>query len=158
MTKLSDDEFQKIVTDILRINNRLRDKTYLLKLSGDALSYLAIKLAAMKSLIIEVKADAHRDFLDAETEYKAVKARALRRLIGEKLNPEDEKSAKISATAAGDLLYAEEEVISAAHDKAEKEAFWNKLKSISADAHDDIDAIKSRVIDLQGARKDERVG
>jgi hypothetical protein len=34
---------------------------------------------------------------------------------------------------------------------------FEKLKSIVADSHDLIDAIKSRVIDLQGARKDERL-
>lgn len=154
MTKLSDDEFQKIVTDILHINNRLRNKEYVLKMTGDALSYVAIKLAAMKSLIIEVKADAHREALDADTEYKAVKARAFKR-ITDKTNP---NITPVSATAASDLLYAEEDVIAAAKDKNEKEAFFHKLRSISADAHDDVDAIKSRVIDLQGARKDERLG
>jgi len=154
MSKLSDAEFQKIVEDILYINHKLRDKQHLLSLSGDALSYTAIKLASMKSLLIDVKADAHRDFLDADTEYKAVKAKAIRRLTGE---PIKEGGAKISQSAAGDIMYGEDDVIKASRDKNEKEAFFNKLKSIAADTHDDIDSIKSRVIDLQGARKDERV-
>lgn len=155
--KLSDAEFQKIVQDILFINTKLRDADYLKSLNGDTLSYTAIKLAAMKSLIIDVKADAFREAQDADTEYKATKARAMRRLIGSPLHPEDDKSPKISATAAGELLYDEEDVKVASKAKNEKEAFWQKLKSIAADAHDDIDSIKSRVIDLQGARKDERV-
>lgn len=139
------------------INRKFSDSNHLKSLPGDVLSYTGTKLAAMKSLIIEVKADAERDAKNAETEYKSVKAKTMRRLIGSPLDPEDEKSAKISATAAGELLYGEEEVIKASKDKNEKEVFWNQLKSISADTHDLIDSIKSRVIDLQGARKDERV-
>lgn len=155
---LSDEDFQKIVTDLMHINQTLADPKKLARMNGDVLSYTAVKLAAQKSLILEVKVLAHREFLDAETEYKATKARAMRRLIGSPLNPDDDKSAKIAATSAKELLYAEKDVIEASNLKSEKEAFWNKLKSISADVHDDVETIKSRVIDLQGARKDERLG
>lgn len=152
--KLSDDEFQKIVTDIMVINRKYSDPKHLRALSGDVLSYTGTKLAAMKALILEVKVEAHQSFLDAETEYKATKARAIRRITGDLIK---EGGTKISQSAASDLIYAEEDVIKASIDKNKKEAFWNELKSLSADTHDTIDSIKSRVIDLQGARKDERL-
>lgn len=154
MTKLSDVEFQKIVTDVMFINRTLMDKEKLLGMSGDVLSYTAIKLASMKSLIIDVKASAEREAKDAEADYKKVKADALRRLIGSEMS---EGGPKISATAASELVYGEEDVLEAYKHKNELEAFFGKLKSLSADTHDCIDSIKSRVIDLQGARKDERV-
>lgn len=152
--KLSDEEFQKIVTDIMYINRKYSDSEHLKSLPGDVLSYTGTKLAAMKALLIEVKVDAHQTFLDAETEYKATKARAIRRITG---TPIQEGGAKISQSAAGDLIYAEEDVIEASKKRNDAEALWNKLKSLSADTHDTIDSIKSRVIDLQGARKDEKL-
>lgn len=147
--KLSDDEFQKIVTDILTISKHLSDTNKLKAMTGDALSYTGTKLAAMKSLIIEVKVDAEREAKDADTEYKRIKGVAFKRLT----TGDD----KVSATAAGELLYAENDVVKAARDRNAKEAFWNQLKSISADVHDLIDSIKSRVIDLQGDRKDSKL-
>lgn len=151
--KLSDSEFQKIVTDIMYINQKFSDSEHLKSLSGDVLSYTGTKLAAMKSLLIETKVEAHQDFLNAETEYKRTKAAAIRRLVGE---PIKEGGAKISQSAAPDLMYAEEDVIEAGRKKNNAEALWNKLKNITSDSHDLIDSIKSRVIDLQGARRDER--
>lgn len=151
--KLTDNEFQELVTNILFISRKFSEPNHLKSLPGDVLSYTGTKLAAMKSLLIEVKVDAHQAFLDADTDYKATKARAIRRLTGE---PIKEGGAKISQSAASELMYDEEDVILASRDKNEKEAFWNKLKNITADSHDLIDSIKSRVIDLQGARRDER--
>jgi len=153
MTKLSDDEFQKIVTDIMYINRKYSDGEHLKSLPGDVLSYTGTKLAAMKALLIETKVDAHKEFLDAETEYKRTKAEAIRRLVGQ---PIKEGGAKISQSAAPDLMYAEEDVIKAGKRKNDAEAFWNQLKNLTSDSHDLIDSIKSRVIDLQGARRDER--
>jgi len=151
--ELSTKEFQKIVEDIMYINRKFSDSSHLKSLSGDILSYTGTKLAAMKSLLIEVKADAELAAKNADTDYKAVKAKALRRLVGQ---PIKEGGAKISATAAGELLYDEEDVKAASVHKNEQEAYWNKLRSITSDSHDLIDSIKSRVIDLQGARRDER--
>ena len=153
--KLSDEEFQKIVTDIMVINKNLSDPEHLKGLTGDVLSYIGTKLAAMKSLLIETKVQAHQDFLDAETEYKAVKARAIRRITGTLIK---EGGAKISQSAAADLIYDEEDVKTASLDRNKKEAFWTQLKNITSDTHDTIESIKGRVIDLQGARKDERLG
>ena len=153
MTKLSDEEFLKIVTDIMYINRKYSDGDHLKSLPGDVLSYTGTKLAAMKALLLEVKVDAHQAFLDAETEYKATKARAIRRITG---TPIKEGGAKISQSAAADLIYSEEDVIKASQVKNDAEALWNKLKNITSDSHDLIDSIKSRVIDLQGARRDER--
>jgi len=151
--KLSDKEFEKIVLDIMYINQKFSDAKHLKGLSGDVLSYTGTKLAAMKSLLIETKVEAHQDFLNAETDYKRIKADAIRRLVGE---PIKEDGAKISQSAASDLMYAEEDVIEASRKKNRAEAFWNQLKNLTSDTHDLIDSIKSRVIDLQGARKDER--
>ena len=152
--KLSDDEFQKIVTDIMYINQKFSDSEHLKSLPGDVLSYTGTKLAAMKSLLIDTKVEAHKEFLDAETDYKRVKAIAIRRLVGE---PIKEGGAKVSQSAAPDLMYGEKDVIEASERKNTAEAFWNQLKNLTSDTHDLIDSIKSRVIDLQGARKDERL-
>lgn len=153
--ELSEEEFSKIVTDIMTINKHLSNEANLKAMSGDVLSYTGTKLAAIKSLLIEVKADAHKAYLDAETEYKATKAIAIRRITG---TPIKEDGGKISQSAASELIYAEEDVIKASEDKNTKEAFWNKLKNLTADTHDTIDSIKSRVIDLQGERRDSRLG
>ena len=153
--KLSDDDFQKIVTDIMYINQKFSDSEHLKSLSGDVLSYTGTKLAAMKALLIDTKVEAHQEFLNADTDYKSTKAKAIRRLTGELIK---EGGTKISQSAAADLMYGEDDVIRASRRKNEAEAFWNQLKNLTSDTHDLIDSIKSRVIDLQGARKDERLG
>lgn len=154
--QVSDEEITEMVINLSQIYSKLKDKTFFLGLTGDALSYTATKIATMKALLVDVKKAAEIDAKDAETEYKRVKAETLRKLIGQPLT-DDEKSPKISATAAGELLYGEEAVVKAANDKTQKEAQWNQLKSMVADGHDVVESIRSRLIDLQGSRKDERV-
>ena len=61
------------------------------------------------------------------------------------------------ATAAGDMKYQDEEFVQTIKDYNAAKVQFEKLKSVVADVHDLIDSIKSRVIDLQGARKDERL-
>ena len=151
---VSDEEITEMVLSLNKIYTQLKDKAFFLSLTGDALSYTATKIATMKALLVDVKKAAEIDAKNAETEYKATKAQALRRLVGE---PIKEGGSKISATAAGDLLYGEEDVIKAANYKTESEARFNQLKSMVADGHDVIESIRSRLIDMQGSRKDERI-
>ena len=151
---VSEQEITDKVLTLNKIYTQLEDKDFYLSLTGDALSYTANKIAVMKARLVDVKRMAEIDAKNAETHYKATKAKALRRLVGE---PIKEDGPKISATAAGDLLYGEDDVIKAAEDKAQKEATFNRLKSLVADGHDVVESIRSRLIDLQGSRKDERI-
>lgn len=151
---VSEQEITDIILNLDKIYRKLEGKEFFLSLTGDALSYTATKVAVMKARMVDVKRMAEMEAKDAETQYKATKATALRRLIGSPLSGED--SPKISATAAGELLYGEEDVIEAANLKTRKEATFNRLKSLVADGHDVIESIRSRMIDLQGSRKDER--
>lgn len=151
---VSEEEITEMAVNLSKIYNRLRDEKFYLSLTGDALSYTANKVAIMKALLVDVKKEAEIEADRAEAEYKRQKAETLRRLVGEPIN---EGGPKISATAAGDLLYGEPEVVEAARVKAETRAQFNWLKSLVADGHDVIESIRSRLIDLQGSRKDERV-
>lgn len=153
--EVSDKEITEIVATLDTIYRSLGDRQHYLRLDGNSLSYTATKIATMKARMVDVKKLAEIDAKDAETQYKAIKAHALRRLVGQPLK---EDGAKISATAASDLLYGEQDVIDAADDKTRKEATYNHLKSLVADGHDVIESIRGRLIDLQGSRKDERVG
>ena len=152
---ISEDDITKTVLTLNKIYTQLEDKAFYLGLTGDALSYTATKIATMKARMVDVKKMAEIDAKDADTNYKAVKATALRRLIGTPLKGDE--GPKISATAAGELLYGEEDVIYAAMDRNQKEATYNRLRSLVADGHDVIESIRGRLIDLQGSRKDERI-
>ena len=152
---VSEEEITNIVLTLDKIYKQLEDKAFYLNLSGDALSYTATKIAVMKARMVDVKKMAEINAKDADTDYKATKAEALRRLIGSPLKGDE--GPNISATAAGELLYGEEDVINAAKDRNQKEAVFNRLKSMVADGHDVIESIRGRLIDLQGSRKDERI-
>jgi hypothetical protein len=151
---VSDNEITEMAVNLSTIYHSLKEREFYLGLTGDALSYTATKVATIKALLVDVKKAAEIEAGNAEAEYKKVKAETLRRLVGTPLN---EDGPKISATAAADLLYGEPEVIEAAKNKDETRAQFNWLKSLVADGHDVIEAIRSRLIDLQGSRKDERV-
>lgn len=152
---VSEEEITNIVLTLDKIYKQLEDKEFYLNLSGDALSYTATKIAVMKARMVDVKKMAEINAKDADTDYKATKADALRRIIGSPLDGDE--GPKISATAAGELLYGEEDVIKAAKDRNQKEAVFNRLKSMVADGHDVVESIRGRLIDLQGSRKDERI-
>lgn len=131
----------------MKINHQLSDEAFLKSLSGDVLSYIGVKLSAMKASLLDVKVSAHRDAMEKETLMLKAKGEAFLRA----------KEAH-NATTASDAKYTDEEFIKAQNTYTEAKVLYEKLKSITADTHDLIDAIKSRVIDLQGARKDERLG
>lgn len=140
-------ETADIIVKIMKINRELSDEKFLKSLSGDVLSYIGVKLSALKASLLDEKVSAHRDAMNKETLMQKAKGEAFLR-------------AKIehNATTAGDAKYTDELFIQAQNDYTEAKVNYEKLKSIVADSHDLIDAIKSRVIDLQGARKDERLG
>lgn len=144
------DEVQTAAENLAKIYGRLEDKDFFLGLPGDALAYTANKIAALKARLVDVKRDAELRAKHAETAYKRTKAEAFKRLT----TGDD----KVSATAASTLLYAEPDVVEISEELNEAEALWNFVKSLVADGHDMIDAIRSRLIDMQGSRKDERVG
>lgn len=143
---MNPEQTAELLGKIMKINHQLSDEAFLKSLSGDVLSYIGVKLSAMKASLLDLKVDAHRDAMEKETQMLKVKAEAF-------LRAKD----KYNATSAGDAKYADEEFIKAQNTYTEAKVLYEKLKSITADSHDLIDAIKSRVIDLQGARKDERL-
>lgn len=139
-------ETADIIVKIMKINHQLSDEAFLKSLSGDVLSYIGVKLSALKASLLDEKVSAHRDAMNKETLMQKAKGEAFLRA----------KEAH-NATAAGDAKYTDELFIKAQNEYTEAKVNYEKLKSIVADSHDLIDAIKSRVIDLQGARKDERL-
>ena len=139
-------ETADIIVKIMKINRELSDEKFLKSLSGDVLSYIGVKLSALKASLLDEKVSAHRDMMEKETLMLKEKGAAFLRAKEEH-----------NATTAGDAKYTDEEFIKAQREYAEAKVNYEKLKSIVADSHDLIDAIKSRVIDLQGARKDERL-
>lgn len=147
---MNEEEIQKAAKNLATIYEKLGDKAFFLNLTGDALSYTATKIASLKGRLVEVKRMAEQDYRDADKEYKRTKAVAFKRLTS--------GEGKVSATAAEKLLYAEEDVLAASQRNNESEALWNFVKSLAADGHDMVEAIRSRLIDLQGSRKDERIG
>lgn len=146
---LKEQDIQKTVESLAKIYHYLNDRERFLGLSGDTLSYLANKVAAMKALLADVKRDAERAAKDADTEYKRVKSLAMGRLTS--------GEGKISATAAAVQLYSEHDVVVASQAVNEAESLWNFIKSLVADGHDQIESLRGRLIDLQGSRKDERI-
>lgn len=139
-------ETADIIVKIMKINRQLSDEVFLKSLSGDVLSYIGVKLSALKASLLDEKVSAHRDAMNKETLMQKAKGEAFLRA-----------KAEHNATTAGDAKYTDEVFIQAQNDYTESKVNYEKLKSIVADSHDLIDAIKSRVIDLQGARKDERL-
>ena len=97
--------------------------------------------------MLDIKVDAHADAMHKETLMHKAKGEAFLRA-----------KEKHNATTAGDAKYIDEEFIKAQNEYSDAKVLFEKLRSLVADTHDLIDAIKSRVIDLQGARKDERLG
>lgn len=143
---MSNEQLGELLVRMAKITHELSDKNLLKRLNGDTLSYTAVKLAALKASIIDFKVTAHQEMLDKEIESDRQKAIAYKKALKE-----------TNATAAKDGKYDDETYIKARNAYAEAKVQYEKLKSITADAHDVIEAIRSRVIDLQSQRKDEQV-
>lgn len=147
---LREEDIQSTAENLAKIYSKLQDKEFFLSLTGDALAYTANKIAAMKALLVDAKRVAELEAKNAETEYKRVKAEAFRRLTT--------GDGKLSATAASTVLYGEPDVVAASNRCNEAEVLWNFVKSLVADGHDQVESLRGRLIDLQGSRKDERIG
>lgn len=139
-------ELDQLIEAIQRINKKFTDGDWVKAQNGNVLSYTALKLAAMKAYLIDVKEIAHAETLEAEIEMDRQKAIAYKKALKES-----------NATAAKDGKYDDEDFIAARRAYAAAKVQFEKLKSVTADSHDLIESIRSRVIDLQGARKDEQV-
>lgn len=137
---------ERLLENIQHINSKFSDESWAKGQNGNVLSYTAIKLAAMKAYLIDVKVEAHRAVMDAEIEMETQKGLAYLKMKEEH-----------NATAAADAKNTVEEYIEAKRSYAEKKVFHDRLRSVVADTHDLIEALRSRIIDLQGSRKDERV-
>ena len=142
---VSDTELGTMLVQIATINNQLSNSQFLKGLTPDVLSYTAVKLAAMKASILDLKVAAHENLLEKEVLLGQSKAQAYYRFKQEH-----------GATAASDMKNMDEDYMEAqrVHNKAKVQ--YEQLKSVVSDAHDLIESIRSRVIDLQGARRDER--
>ena len=137
---------QEIIDAIQHINKKFSDSGWVKRQNGNVLSYTALKLAAMKAYLVDEKESAHKAALQAEVEMETAKGVAYLRL-----------KAEHGATAATDAKNTDEDYIAAKLKYADKKVYFDKLKSIVADSHDLIESIRSRIIDLQGARKDESI-
>lgn len=144
---MTPEQTAELIGKIMKINNQLSDEHFLKSLTGDVLSYIGVKLSAMKASLLDLKVTAHQDMLDKEVLMLKEKGAAF--LRAKEVH---------NATSAGDAKYTDEVFIEAQKTYNQAKVLFEKIKSIVADSHDLIDAIKSRVIDLQGARKDERLG
>ncbi len=139
-------ETQELLDAIQHINKKFSDAKWVKGQNGNVLSYTALKLAAMKAYLVDEKEDAHKKMLEAEIEMDREKAIAYKKAMAES-----------NATAAKDSKYADETFIEARKNYAAAKVYYEKLKSVVADSHDMIESIRSRIIDLQGARKDEGI-
>ena len=142
---MTDAALAQMLINLARINQELSNESLLKQLNGDVLSYTAVKVAAMKATLIEFKVVAHEHMLNMEVEKDRCKAVAYYKYKQEH-----------GSTAAGDMKYMDEDFIKAQNDFNKAKVSYEQLKGVTADSHDLIDSIKSRVIDLQTARKDER--
>lgn len=139
-------EVQELLKNIQHINGKFSDAEWVKGQNGNVLSYTALKLAAMKAYLVDEKEGAHKAMLKAEIEMETAKAHAY-------LKAKEEHN----ATAAIDLKNADPDYIKAKEKHADAKVYFEKLKSVVTDSHDMIESIRSRVIDLQGARKDESI-
>lgn len=137
---------EELLQKIQYINEKFSDAEWLKSQNGNVLSYTAMKLAAMKGYLIDVKANAQMDMLKAEINMETEKGKAYLKMKEEH-----------GTTAAIDAKNTVEEYIAAKNEYAEKRVNYERLRGVVADTHDLIEAIRSRVIDLQGARKDEGI-
>jgi len=142
---MNDTQLGEMLVKMASINNQLTNEEFLKSLTGDSLSYTAVKLASMKASILDLKVAAQQHMLDLEVEVGRSKAQAYLKYKKDH-----------GVTAAGDLKNMDEDYIAAQKEHNKAKVQYERLKSVVADTHDLIESIRSRVIDMQGARRDER--
>lgn len=143
----SNEEQANLLVEIAAIHESLTPRGKIKTVSGDDLSIMGVRLAALKASVIDLKVDAEVDMLNLEVQKDEAKAEAY-----EKAKKEH------GSTAASDIKYKDPDFVKAQNEYHNAKVNFNRLKSILADAHDLIEAITGRMIELHGARKDERVG
>lgn len=141
----SAEQLGKLLVDIATVNNHLSNEDNLKKLSGETLSYTGLKLAAMKASVLDLRVDAHANMLDKEVEKDRAKAEAYYKYKQEH-----------GSTAAGDMKYMDENFIEKTKEYNKAKVQFEKLRTMLSDTHDTIESARSRVIELQGQRKNER--
>jgi hypothetical protein len=139
-------ETKELLAAIQHINEKFSDKDWVKGQNGNVLSYTALKLAAMKAFLVDEKETAQKAMMQAEIDMETWKAKAYLKAKNEH-----------NATAASDLKNMDPDYIKAKEVYAGTKVYFDKLKSIVADSHDLIESIRSRIIDLQGSRKDESI-
>lgn len=137
-------EPDELLRQIQHINSKFSDGDWVKAQNGNVLSYTALKLAAMKAYLLDVKETAQIFMLESEINMETAKGEAYLKMKEEH-----------GATAAVDAKNTVEEYIQAKKEYALSKAYFDKLRSCTADTHDLIESIRSRVIDLQSSRKDE---
>ena len=151
---MTDEELGQTLVNIATINHKLADPKFLERLNGDQLTYTGVKLAAMKASILDLKVAAHSDMLEKEVIMMKAKAQAYAKSKDE-LAPNGKPH---GATAAKDMKYMDEEFIKATREYNKAVVSFEQLRGVISNTHDTIESIKGRAIDMQSARKDERLG
>jgi len=139
-------EVEELLKNIQYINSKFSDAGWVKAQNGNVLSYTALKLAAMKGYLVDEKETAQKYMMGAEIEMETAKGNAYLRM-----------KAEHGSTAAIDSKNTDPEYIEAKKNYANYKVYYDRLKSIVADTHDLIESIRSRIIDLQGSRKDEQI-
>lgn len=129
-----------MITDEIATLNEHSLDTY----SGDTLSRLAVRLAALKAGLGSYLVDAKKATWQAEKAYKEAKAQGFIELKAEGQNSTDAKELTVLKANAKYEAFIEAQVLE------------NKVATLSYNVHDLIDAIKSRVINLQMEARDDR--
>jgi len=141
----TDEQLGNMLVNMASIYHHLTNEDNLKGMTGDALSYTGVKLAAMKASIIELKHAAHKELLEKEVLLGKAKAEAYYKYKKEH-----------GSTAAGDMKYMDEDFIAAQREHNTAKSSYEQLKGTTADVHDLLEQIQTRIIDLGGQRKDER--
>lgn len=113
--------------------------------SGDTLSRIGVKLAAYKAGLGKHSTLAKRDTWMAEKQFKEAKAKEYERLRAEGKSGTDAKQLK--------TLNVGQEYL----DLIDAQVLEDKITTLSMNVHDLIDAIKSRLINLQMEKSESNV-
>lgn len=141
------EEQGQLLVEIAEISNYFTPRGKVKSVNGDDLSAMGVRLAALKAAVIDLKVQAEQDMLELDVQADEARATAY----------EKAKEA-VNATAAGELYKKDPDYVAAKQAANHAKVEFNRLKSVLSDAHDLIESFTGRMIELHGARKDERIG
>lgn len=143
---MDDNGMGDMLVKLATICNKLSNPDYIKKLNPDTLSYIASRLSAMKASLVDMKVDAEftKNMLEIDRDEAKAKAYA-------------KYKEKHGATAAKDMKYEDKEYIEIRVSYIEAKRDYERLRSITADAHDLIESLVNRTIVLSQSMKDERL-